>query len=67
MSERLLDIEGVKAKTSLGKTSIYELEGKGMFPRRRTIPGTTGRVGWLESEIDAWIAGLPVVGQQRAA
>lgn len=56
---RLLDVEGVRAKTSLSRSTIYDLEAKGMFPRRRTVPGTTNRVGWVDSDIDVWIEALP--------
>ena len=44
----------VQRKTGLGPSSIYNLIGAGEFPK--PIPLSTRRVGWLLSEIDAWVA-----------
>jgi prophage regulatory protein len=34
-------------------TSIFNLERAGKFPARRRI--SAGRVGWLRSEVEAWV------------
>jgi prophage regulatory protein len=39
--------------TGLGRSTRYELELRGEFPRRRRI--TDSAVGWLESEIEEWL------------
>ena len=53
--ERFLCIEEVLEKTSFrSKSSIYDLERAGEFPSRINIFGR--RVGWLESEIEIWMA-----------
>jgi len=52
-SPRILTIQEVVTKTTLCKTVIYSLIKEGKFPPSREI--STGRVGWLESEIDDWI------------
>jgi predicted DNA-binding transcriptional regulator AlpA len=39
--------------------TIYRLEARGEFPRRRQLAGNA--IGWLESEVDAWIRSRPVV------
>jgi prophage regulatory protein len=43
-----------------GLTSVtrWRLEKRGEFPRRRKI--STNRVGWLESEVRAWLETRPV-------
>lgn len=44
----------VEARTGLGRSSIYALIGEGQFPTPIRLSANT--VGWLEHEIDAWIA-----------
>lgn len=46
----------VKARTGLGRTSIYGLMREGRFPKSRRIAGAHA-VGWDSQEIEAWIAG----------
>ena len=52
-SPRILTIQEVVTRTTLCKTVIYSLIKEGTFPPSRDI--SSGRVGWLESEIDDWI------------
>lgn len=40
--------------TGLSRTTRWRLEREGKFPRRRAISDAS--VGWLESEIDSWVA-----------
>jgi prophage regulatory protein len=61
--DRLLDLDQVSDRTTLARSTIWQLENAGQFPRRRQI--TANKVGWLESEIEAWIAGLPTVREAR--
>lgn len=51
----ILRLPAVKSRTGLGKSKIYELEMAGRFPRHINIAGTSA-IGWLESEIDTWVA-----------
>jgi prophage regulatory protein len=53
-SGRLLKMRDVVEQTSLHRATIYRLEARGEFPRRRQI--TRGRVGWWESDVEAWKA-----------
>ncbi len=53
IKERFLDLNEVKHRTGLGKSTIYNMVGAGSFPKQVAI--TARRVGWLESEIDKWI------------
>ena len=50
---RLIKLEEVKLLTGLGKTTIYELIAKGVFPRAKQIPAR--RVAWRESEVREWL------------
>ena len=45
-----LPAKGIK----LSRTTLWRLERDGVFPRRLQL--SPGRVGWLESEIDRYIA-----------
>lgn len=45
----------VKARTSLARTTIYDLMREGRFPRARRIAGSN-IVGWDSLEVEAWIA-----------
>ncbi len=50
----ILRLPAVKARTALGRSTIYVLMAEGKFPQ--VIPlGGGGAVGWLEAEIEAWI------------
>jgi len=42
------------ARSGLSQTRQNELERDGLFPRRVQL--TPGTVGWVESEVDEWIA-----------
>ena len=51
---RMLRLAQVMDVTGLRKTKIYELQAEGEFPMRVKI--TTHAVGWIEEEVQAWIA-----------
>ena len=50
----ILRIKHVKARTGLGRSTIYERIKDGEFPVQ--IPLGARAVGWLESDIENWIA-----------
>lgn len=52
---RLIRRAEVIARVGLSKQTIYNRISAGEFPRSISIGG--GRVAWLESDIDNWIAG----------
>lgn len=52
--ERLIRLREVRARVSLGASTVYRYLAAGKFPRPVDLGG--GRVAWLESEVDAWIA-----------
>jgi prophage regulatory protein len=51
---RLLRLPQVKAAVGLGRAAIYQLQREGRFPKSVRIIGRT--VGWVEDEIQAWLA-----------
>ena len=44
----------VEGRTGLGRSSLYALIADGQFPAPIRLSANT--VGWLEHEIEAWIA-----------
>lgn len=53
MTDRVLRRPEVTAIVGLGTTKLYELIGKGQFPK--PIRLSERSVGWLESEVQGWI------------
>jgi prophage regulatory protein len=50
---RMLRLSQVVEKTGLGKTSIYELQKQGRFPRSVNLTGHCAR--WIEAEVETWL------------
>lgn len=50
---QLLSRQKVQSKTTLSRSSIYDMIARGEFPKPVKISGR--RVAWLESSVDAWI------------
>ncbi len=51
--ETIMRREQVEAATGLRRSTIYELMAQGLFPQSINIGARA--VGWLESEVQAWI------------
>jgi prophage regulatory protein len=47
----------VREITGLSDTTIWRLEKKGLFPKRRSLSYNT--VGWLQSDIFKWVHSRP--------
>jgi prophage regulatory protein len=58
VDEQLWSLKTVLARTALSRSSIYSYVEQGLFPRQRRLGPR--RVGWLASEVRAWIASRPV-------
>jgi prophage regulatory protein len=52
---RLLRLPEVKARIGLQTTQIYEYMARGDFPKSVKLCPSGRAVGWLESEVNAWI------------
>ena len=55
------DLKRVMARTSLSRSTIYREMASGRFPRPHKL--SLGRVGWLCSEIEVWMAARAAGGQ----
>ena len=55
MSVKILRREAVEDITGLPTSSLYDEMAAGRFPR--PVKLSARRVGWLESEVDEWLAG----------
>lgn len=52
--EQVIRLTTVKAKTGLGKTTIYQMMKQGTFPKCVKLGDRA--VGWSLTEVSAWIA-----------
>ena len=50
----ILKLKQVEGRTGLSRSSIYLRIQEGTFPRQVKLGARS--VGWLENEIDAWLA-----------
>jgi len=53
MANSILRLPAVKARTGLSRSTIYLRVANDEFPKPISLGGRA--VGWLESEIDAWL------------
>ncbi len=53
MSNKILRLPAVKAKTGLSRSTIYARVAQGTFPAALILGPNT--VGWLEADVEAWI------------
>ena len=53
MPDRILRRSECEQATGLSESTLWRLEQRGQFPRRRRI--SKHAIGWLESEIQQWI------------
>jgi prophage regulatory protein len=64
--DRVLRLPDVKAKIGLSRSSIYAQVKVGTFPAPLNLGG--GRsIGWLLSDIEAWLQSRKDARQQEAA
>jgi prophage regulatory protein len=64
---RILRRPETRAKTGLCDATIDQKEARGEFPQRVRL-GAGRAIGWLEHEVDAWIADrVAEPNQQREA
>lgn len=62
-AQRILSVQEAGNRVNLGKSRLYELIAAGEFAP--LIRVSKGRVGFRESDIDAWIRSRPVVELHR--
>ena len=54
MSNTILRLPAVKARTGFSRASIYAKISEGTFPKPVSIGPRA--VGWIEKDIDAWVS-----------
>jgi prophage regulatory protein len=59
MQDRFMRLAEVLDATGLCEATIWRLERRGEFPRRRRLTGR--QVGWSMLEVEAWCAARPIV------
>jgi len=55
MSNMILRLPAVKARTGLSRSTIYLRVAEGKFPKPISLGARA--VGWVDVEVDAWLAG----------
>ncbi|WP_447877036.1 helix-turn-helix transcriptional regulator [Serratia fonticola] len=66
MKNRILRQPEVLHRCGMSRSTMYRWIAEGVFPRQRSMKGAglKGKsVGWLESDIDAWIDSRMLVGE----
>jgi prophage regulatory protein len=63
VSERLLDLPAVTAKTTLSRSTVYSMIALGRFPAPLKVAAQTVR--WRESAIEAWIDSLKTTTETK--
>ena len=52
---RILRTPDIRPKSGYCERQLRDLESQGLFPKRFLLNPNGRAVGWLESEVDAWI------------
>lgn len=55
MAQMILRLPAVKTRTGLSRSTIYLRIAEGSFPRPVSLGARA--VGWVDAEVDAWLAG----------
>jgi prophage regulatory protein len=64
MTETILRLPAVKARTGLSRSTIYLRVSEGAFPKPINLGPRA--VGWIESEIESWLAARIAESRQAA-
>jgi prophage regulatory protein len=65
MSKKFIRLPEVKNKTGLSRSSIYLRMSNGEFPQSISL-GNSRAIGWLESDINAWLEQCIATSKGRA-
>ena len=65
MADRILRIREVTDRIGVARSTIYEWQSRGAFPP--SIPLGERSIGWLESDVTAWIERKAAEGRRDAA
>ena len=65
MATAILRLPAVKARTGLSRSTIYLRVSEGNFPKPVSLGGRA--VGWVEDEIQSWLAERIAASRKAAA
>ena len=65
MTHTILRLPAVKARTGLSRSTIYLRVAEGTFPKPVSLGGRA--VGWVEDEIQSWLAERIAASRKTAA
>jgi prophage regulatory protein len=65
MAHSILRLPAVKTRTGLSRSTIYLRVSQGTFPRPVSLGGRA--VGWVEEEIQSWLAERIAASRKIAA
>jgi prophage regulatory protein len=65
MADSILRLPAVKTRTGLSRSTIYLRVSQGTFPRPVHLGGRA--VGWVEEEIQSWLAERIAASRKAAA
>ena len=65
MADSILRLPAVKTRTGLSRSTIYLRLSQGTFPRPVSLGGRA--VGWVEEEIQSWLAERSAASRKAAA
>jgi prophage regulatory protein len=65
MADSILRLPAVKTRTGLSRSTIYLRVSQGTFPRPVSLGGRA--VGWVEEEIQSWLAERIAASRKVAA
>lgn len=55
VTPQITNLQGVIALTTLSRSTIYELQKQGKFPRHLKVAGTSRSV-WRVADVQAWVS-----------
>lgn len=65
MTQSLLRLPAVRARTGLSRSNIYRKISLNEFPK--PVPLGARAVGWIESDIDRWVEQQIELGRKESA
>ena len=52
---KILKVKDITEITGLNRVTIWRMENRGEFPQRMKLSDSGRSVGWLKSDIEAWL------------
>jgi prophage regulatory protein len=65
MAHQILRLPDVKARTGLGRSTIYQRISEGLFPKAVNLGSRA--VGWLSKDVETWLQRQITASRKREA